>query len=109
MTAPFDVRSAEMNGALVIEVSGEVDGATERQFVEQVVDAVSTTEAGRVVLDLSRVGFMDSSGLRVVLSCKRRADERGIPLTLAIASDSPVSRLFDVSGVAATFQYEPMA
>lgn len=108
MIQPFDVRSAEMNGALVIEVSGDVDGAVETQFVEHVVGGVSITQAERVVLDLSRVGFMDSSGLRMVLSCKRRADEREIPLTLAIASDSPVSRLFDVSGVAATFQYEQL-
>lgn len=109
MTKLFDVRSAQMNGALLIEVSGEVDRAAETQFVEHVVDGVSTTEAQRVVLDLSQVEFMDSTGLRMLLLCKRRADERGIPLTLAIASDSPVSRLIDVSGVAAVFQYEPMA
>lgn len=108
MTRLFHVRSAEMNGALVIAISGEVDGAAETQFDQHVVDGVSTTEAERVVLDLSRVEFMDSTGLRMLLLCKRRAEERGIPLALALASDSPVSRLIDLSGVAAMFQYEPM-
>jgi len=108
MTVLFDVRSAQKNGVLLIEVSGEVDGAVEMQFVESVVDNVRTTEAARVVLDLSRVEFMDSTGLRMLLVCQRRAEDRGIPLTLAMASSSPVSRLIDVSGVAAMFQYEPL-
>lgn len=108
MTQLFDVRSVQTNGALVIAISGEVDVAAETQFVEHVVDGVSTTDAQRVVLDLSRVAFMDSTGLRMLLLCKRRAEERGIPLTLSIASDGPVSRLIDVSGVAEMFQFERM-
>ncbi|MDQ3123054.1 MAG: STAS domain-containing protein [Actinomycetota bacterium] len=108
MTEFFDVRSGKVNGALVITVSGEVDVAGETQFVRQVVDGVGTTDAQRVVLDLSRVAFMDSTGLRMLLLCKRRAEERRIPLTLSITADGPVSRLIDVSGVAEMFQLERM-
>ena len=53
------------NGIEPIEVSliGDVDMATE----QQVIEALSGIAAQAVIVDLSHVGFLDSSGIRALV------------------------------------------
>lgn len=77
----------------VITLEGEIDAST--------VPALSTHLAateGDVVVDLSGVSFIDSSGLRALIGAKQAIDERGSSLVLRSPSPS-VSRLFELSSV----------
>jgi anti-anti-sigma factor len=96
---PFDVeiepRSVAGADAVVVTPNGEVDLAS----ADDLAAALRRPEcasADGVVLDLSQVGFMDSSGLRVVLML---AEERGDRLTTVLAADSAVMRLFELVDV----------
>ena len=75
---------------------GEIDLAT----VELVRGAVEDNlQAGEdLVLDLREVGFMDTSGLRLVLEFKDRADRDGCELRL-VRGPRAVQRVFEVSGL----------
>jgi anti-sigma B factor antagonist len=86
------------NGADVVEVSliGDVDMATE----EQVVDALSPFAGRAVIVDLSRVGFIDSSGMRALVLGKRASDAAGGSVALR-APSSEATRVLDISGVSA--------
>jgi anti-anti-sigma factor len=67
---PFKVSLEDHGRVVVVRVQGEVDTATAPRM-GQVVDAQLARER-RVVLDLSRVDFMDLHGLAVLMRAARR-------------------------------------
>ena len=87
----FSVTSASLDGSLVVSVSGELDLATASEL-EKVLAAFSGSEP--VVVDLSALEFVDSSGLHVLL--KKRP--HGRPAAVVVAPDSHVARVFDIVG-----------
>ena len=81
-------------------VGGEIDAST-APTLEQAFDDLPTGD-GRVVLDLSDVSFIDSSGLRVLIALAGRADEQGRPLVLDRPSPA-VARLLEITGLVELF------
>jgi anti-anti-sigma factor len=102
---PFDVRVERHADHVRIVVSGELDlhqEATLRGYLDGVL---AGDAPARLVLDVSGLQFLDSSGLRALLTCRDRARAVGVPLTLAVAT-GPVTRLLDLAGVRSWFDYE---
>ena len=64
-----------------LQLSGELDLATCPAFAEQVARAFDSG-ARHLVLDLSQVSFMDSSGLRVIGDAVSRSREVGGTVTV---------------------------
>ena len=56
----------------------------------------------RVVVDMSGVEFCDSTGMNVLLSCLRRARERGGELEIATPKPA-VRKILQVTGLDAVF------
>ncbi len=79
-----------------LRLEGQLDGASALSLARVLLDA---QRAGSVlVLDLSRLSFLDIAGLRVLLDAARRAATAGCDLVLR--SPSPdVRRLFRVTGL----------
>ena len=75
--------SSEGTETVVLAVSGEVDLGTAPSLEEAVTAAVSTAGAQAVRIDLAEVSFMDSTGLRVLLSGRQAAQQRGIGFSVA--------------------------
>lgn len=70
---PFAVESERIGGDHWVTPFGEVDVAT-AAALEQDLLAVEQSDAQRIVLDLSRLIFMDSTGLHLLV----RAHERSL-------------------------------
>src|SRR5215211_5379710 len=64
----FEIRPRHEGGVDVIEVEGELDLSTADQLERAIEEA---GVAARVMLDFESCGFIDSSGLRVVVSHAR--------------------------------------
>jgi anti-sigma B factor antagonist len=81
---------------VVLRVGGEVDLSTSPQLHAKLVDLVG--EAGSVVVDLTPVAFMDSTGLSVLLAAHKRAraDQRSIRL---VCPEGPVLRVLRLTGM----------
>jgi anti-sigma B factor antagonist len=94
---PLSIAAAQTSDGVRLELSGELDLASEAEFKRALDDAVRTRPAG-IVLDLSDLSFLDSCGLRSLLEAQRRCEQLGCALTL-IAGD-PARRLFELTGVA---------
>jgi anti-sigma B factor antagonist len=89
------IESASLDGALVLAASGEIDLATSPRLRETVE---AELERGvPLVLDLSEVTFLDSSGIRVLLGCAARAQAGGTRFTV-IPSDA-VGRTLELCGI----------
>jgi anti-sigma B factor antagonist len=56
-------------------------------------------------VDLRTVDFMDTTGIRVLLSLRARLEQSGGHLRLLIASDL-IRKLFDLSGVTDLFEID---
>jgi len=89
----FEVR--EGDGAVVVRVAGEIDMSTAPRF-EAVVHAAGDT-AAVLVLDVSDVSYMDSSGLRVLMTVNRARGEGG-RIHLRGAS-TQLRRLLAITGI----------
>ncbi|MHB8504908.1 MAG: STAS domain-containing protein [Acidimicrobiales bacterium] len=103
--APFEVRVDRAADPVRVTAQGDLDIAHE----DAVVDAVSTAAADAactaVLLDLTDVTFMDSSGLRSVLRAHRAAEAAGVRFVVGVAEGGPVVRLFRIAGVAGWLDY----
>lgn len=82
----------------VIVATGEIDLAS----APRVDTALGDFTGQEVVLDLRGVDFMDSAGLKVLLSQRSRLEESGGVLRLVIA-EGPVMRLLELTNVTDAF------
>jgi anti-sigma B factor antagonist len=73
-----------------------LDASTSRQFRRDVVAKLPPT--ARVILDLGRVKFIDSSGCGAILACLRRLDAEGNgPGMLKLCgANKPIRALFEM-------------
>jgi anti-sigma B factor antagonist len=88
----------------IIAIKGELDAYT-APAVEELIGKLVSEHIAKIVLDLSETGFLDSSGLRAILTAHRRlAGENG---TLILRSPSePVTRLLEITGLTDHFRVE---
>jgi anti-anti-sigma factor len=97
----FQLSTHRRDAAVEVVAAGELDMAAAFKL-ESGVDPLLEDEAvDSLQLDLSEVGFVDSAGLGALLSLRERAQDRGVALEIARASD-PVRRLLELTGLADT-------
>ncbi len=101
--SPLDVvLTGPRPGVVVLGVAGEIDLATAPRL-ESGIDLAFGPPVLRVVLDLSRVTFLASRGLAVLLDAHRRAAEHGVRLGVVVAR-APVRRVLEISGLIAVLR-----
>jgi anti-sigma B factor antagonist len=71
-----------LDGHAVVELRGELDLTTTEMLRERLL-AVLTEKSARLILDLSGLTFMDSTGISVLVATERRAFALGGSLSLA--------------------------
>ncbi|GAA1581133.1 hypothetical protein GCM10009678_74860 [Actinomadura kijaniata] len=76
----FQVRAARHGDWTVLQVAGDLDLATVQTLEQELVRAAAT--GTQVALELSRLAFMDSSGLNVVIRWWKRLHAGGGQLML---------------------------
>ncbi len=89
----------------VIHVKGEIHVTTAQEFAQRLDEAISQ-DTPAIVLDMTGVEFIDSTGLSVLLTGLRSITLRGGRLALAI-SNPTVLRLFEITRLDSTFDIEP--
>jgi anti-sigma B factor antagonist len=92
---PFEIRSAVGSGTGRLTLIGELDLATAPQVEEAVRGLLA--RARDVLVDLSELTFIDSSGLRLFIDLSDRATVEGWTLRLTRPSE-PASSVFRVAG-----------
>jgi anti-sigma B factor antagonist len=98
------VSSERRAGVLILSLSGELDLAASALLERELASA----EAGRptrVVVDLTGLEFIDSSGLRTLMQANERASENGHQLALR-QGPRAVRRLFELTSTAQRFSFD---
>ncbi len=93
---PITVTSRD--SALTIALSGEIDHQVARDMMDAITNAIAERLPARLILDLSGVSFMDSSGIAVLLRALRQVQHIGG--TLRVTAIPPQARrVLDAAGV----------
>jgi anti-sigma B factor antagonist len=82
----------------VFAVSGELDLATAPGLRERVRE-ITPDGPLKVALDLTGVGFVDSSGLGAIVACLKHVRELGGDLVLVAPDASPLAKLLSLTGL----------
>ena len=85
-------------GHAVLSVTGNVDAGTEQRFRDALA-SVLAHGVTRIVVDLSRVAFMSSAGIGVLMGVRRVLADAGGSLVLA-APHGEVAQVLAITGVA---------
>ena len=87
---------------LIVAPSGEVDLASAAVLREGLERAESEPAVG-LVIDLRRVGFIDSTGIGELVGSHRRCRDQGRPLAF-IVPEGTISKILRVTGMDAVFE-----
>jgi anti-sigma B factor antagonist len=88
----------------LLAVEGDLDLASAPSLKWALADA-QAAESRHVVVDLSRVGFIDSTALGVLVGAQRALDP-GVRLAIACAEEN-VLRIFELTGLDGMFEIVP--
>lgn len=91
-------RSYDKEGIVVIVPEGELDVTNSSQFKEKVLSEYVEAGKPNIVIDMSYVGYMDSSALGAIISIFKHAKMNGGGVAIAGLVD-PVRRLFSLTAL----------
>lgn len=89
------------DGTVVAEISGEVDPSNARDVGRKLTEAV-TNDALAMVIDLSGVTFLDSSGVQMLFELAERLSGRQQQLSVVVPPECPARRVLEIVAFGAT-------
>jgi anti-anti-sigma factor len=89
-----DIRTE--GGVAVVSPRGELDVAGTPALEDALAAVADAPDLSGVVVDLSGLEFMDSSGLRAVVLADRRLRDQGLRFAL-VRGGEPVHRVFELT------------
>jgi anti-anti-sigma factor len=98
----FSLETTRIGTNQVVIVKGEIDLAS-APMVDKALGKFSGKE---VFLDLRKTEFMDSAGLKVLITQRSRLEESGGAMRLVVG-EGPVMRLLELAGVRDAFSIRP--
>ncbi len=93
--APVRLTAIDLDASTLV-LEGEIDAHTAPELAARYVELPEGD--GDFAIDMAKVDFMDSSGLRVVIELHQRAEQASRRLVLR-APSQPVARLIEISGL----------
>ena len=93
------VRCQPEGHRLVARVAGEID-VSNAQEVGASIERAVPKDVHAVVVDLSEIRYLDSSGISLLLRLSERLRARRIDLRLAVPPEAPVRAVLELTGLA---------
>lgn len=101
----LEISTTREEKACIVRVAGEVDVYTSPQLKTALLDAVGES-CQAIIVDLDQVGFIDSSGLGVLVGALRRSREAGGDLRI-VSTRETVVKIFRITGLDRVFPIYP--
>ena len=96
------IESVAWEGGVSLRLTGELDLASQAQVETFILRQVESLPS--VVVDLSGLTFMDSSGIRTLIQAKKAAD--ALERSFALVPGPPVvQRVFEITGLLDYFTF----
>jgi anti-anti-sigma factor len=92
---PLSIRNTVRAGTHTLALTGELDLDSANELEDAVREVC--VPGARLVIDLRKVTFMDSTGLRVLIVAGRLCEEKGHELQIIPGED--IQRILEMSGL----------
>jgi anti-sigma B factor antagonist len=97
----IDIRVEREGETVIFRLRGSFDIATSPSVRAALLEAANEGKHD-IIVDLSQVEFLDSTGLGALVGGHRRALENGGTVRL-VATDGPIGRLLNITGLVRVF------
>jgi anti-sigma B factor antagonist len=91
----LDVRTEDRDGLVHMALMGELDLSSVAKVQEE-LRRIETNAPATLVVDLSKLTFLDSTGLRCIVTADERAREQGRRIVIVRGPDA-VQRVFAIT------------
>ena len=98
-----EIQISVHNRVLIAAPSGELDHHQAERLRTQIDAVYDKSSCRHILLNMSEVTFMDSSGIGMIIGRYKNAEASGGRLIVSNMSEN-ISRIFDVSGLAKIIQ-----
>jgi anti-sigma B factor antagonist len=95
----LDAKIIADRGNTIVELHGEIDIASKPEL-RKLFDDLADQENERIIVSLAQCTYCDSTVLGLLVALKERVTSR---LRVVVPSDSPIRRVFDVTGLSNHF------
>ena len=102
---PLAVERSRSDGYELLTVEGELDIATAPRMIGVLNEAIAEMSAPLVV-DLTDVVFMDSTGLALLMNARRRVVRLGQGFAI-VCPGGPISRVFEIADMVESLRVCP--
>ncbi|HOC46324.1 MAG: STAS domain-containing protein [Syntrophorhabdaceae bacterium] len=97
----MDIIEKNIGSTSIVALGGRLDAYASGDL-EQKLNALVEADRVRLVVNLDRLDFISSSGLRVLLACLKKVRQREGDIKLSCVK-LPVKEVFDVAGFSQLF------
>lgn len=97
----MDINQSLINGHTVLTLGGQIDSTAATAFEEMMVELIASG-TNNMIIDFSKVQFISSAGLRVLLVAAKKVKPYGGKVILCNLS-TDVREVFNISGFSALF------
>ena len=99
------VKLSMNENTLTARIFGEIDHHSAKTVREAIDSSLLSCSPDTLILDLSGITFMDSSGLGLVMGRYTKACDAGVSFSVTGATDR-VSKMFDMAGLYRIIDYK---
>lgn len=85
-------------GRLTVSLCGELDHHSAKESTDEILDGIDTAIPRELVLDMSKLSFMDSSGIALIMRSYRRMTEYGGRLMIQNPQQQPY-KVMEAAGI----------
>lgn len=101
---PLSFQSTLVGDVAVVALTGELDVAGASLVEDEIDRLLSDHSPSTIVLDLSQLSFMDSTGLRLVVLSDQKLSAQGRRFALIRGSDE-VHKVFEITRMAERLEF----
>lgn len=99
----FEFETRERDGRAIVRLMGELDMG-EVEALQEELDRVCSNGLEELMVDLSELDFVDSTGLHLLIKLRGHCASQQLPLTL-VPGPPAVQRLFQLTGTDGQFTF----
>ena len=101
----LEVDTSQRNGRNVLALRGEIDVYTAPRLRQALIDLVEKG-ARDILVDMSKVDFLDSTGLGVLVGGLKRVKANEGSLEI-VATNERILKIFEITGLSKVFPMHP--
>ena len=102
MEVDLDLKIHKVDDVPVVDLAGDIDAYTCLKLREAIVDLINSGES-RVVIGMSKVNYIDSSGLGTLVGGLRRVSEKKGGLAISGATPQ-IKKVLNITGLNKVFK-----